>query len=100
MMLKRTAWTILIALALTVTVALPALAQPKRLPACEAELGARRAAELLRDCRAVSLDARACRPDAPCATLRDATRLACEEAGADALPPCERHVEIDDDEDE
>ena len=68
---------------------------------CTAQLGAKRAAELRRECLEVSTAARPpCNAQNGCETIRSEIRRGCEALGADAPPVCERHVDIDDDEED
>lgn len=75
----------------------PRRAEPK---GCTAEIGPRPAADLLGECRRIAAIPGACRADLSCEALRAEIRQGCEEAGADASPVCELHIDPDDEEDE
>lgn len=68
---------------------------------CRAEIGAARAGELVRQCREVSPATRPpCNAGNRCALIRSEIRRGCGIAGGDAPPFCERHVDIDEEEDD
>ena len=91
----------LLILAVVVVLASPALAQRRAPPrACPAELGARAARDLVRDCREANLAAPAlCRPETPCEAMREMIAEGCRAPGTEDKPVC-RNLDSEDDEDE
>lgn len=79
----------------------PALAQRAATRSCLAELGPKRAATLVDQCRQVSLATRPpCNADNSCRLIRDEVRRGCTLLGSDAPALCRTFVDVPEEDEE